>query len=119
MPNVLSDEERSRIDAYWRAANYLSVGQIYLFDNPLPVFGKDAILKRFERQNALFRIEPEQVINLVRSVHELSPRNIPGPAAGVTQALGFSQIGLAASQFPLRLLCIRNIRDRAHKLDAT
>ncbi|CAN5903764.1 hypothetical protein BH11GEM1_BH11GEM1_19620 [soil metagenome] len=23
------------IDAYWRAANYLSVGQIYLFDNPL------------------------------------------------------------------------------------
>src|SRR5690242_7430273 len=24
-----------RIDAYWRAANYLCVGQIYLFDNPL------------------------------------------------------------------------------------
>ena len=24
-----------RIDAYWRAANYLSVGQIYLRDNPL------------------------------------------------------------------------------------
>lgn len=24
-----------RIDAYWRAANYLSVGQIYLIDNPL------------------------------------------------------------------------------------
>ena len=23
------------IDAYWRAANYLSVGQIYLMDNPL------------------------------------------------------------------------------------
>ncbi|MBK9114025.1 MAG: hypothetical protein IPM88_20985 [Nitrospira sp.] len=23
-----------RIHAYWRAANYLSVGQIYLFDNP-------------------------------------------------------------------------------------
>jgi xylulose-5-phosphate/fructose-6-phosphate phosphoketolase len=23
------------IDAYWRAANYLSVGQIYLLDNPL------------------------------------------------------------------------------------
>ena len=26
---------RAGIDAYWRAANYLSVGQIYLFDNPL------------------------------------------------------------------------------------
>lgn len=24
-----------QIDAYWRAANYLSVGQIYLYDNPL------------------------------------------------------------------------------------
>lgn len=24
-----------RIDAYWRAANYLAVGQIYLYDNPL------------------------------------------------------------------------------------
>jgi xylulose-5-phosphate/fructose-6-phosphate phosphoketolase len=31
----LSDEELYRIDAYWRAANYLSVGQIYLLDNPL------------------------------------------------------------------------------------
>ena len=35
MPNVLSNAERSLIDAYWRAANYLSVGQIYLYDNPL------------------------------------------------------------------------------------
>lgn len=25
----------ARMDAYWRAANYLSVGQIYLYDNPL------------------------------------------------------------------------------------
>ena len=31
----LTDEELQRIDAYWRAANYLSVGQIYLLDNPL------------------------------------------------------------------------------------
>ena len=31
----LSAEELQRIDAYWRAANYLSVGQIYLLDNPL------------------------------------------------------------------------------------
>ncbi len=35
MPKVLSDKELTLIDAYWRAANYLSVGQIYLFDNPL------------------------------------------------------------------------------------
>ena len=31
----LSATELSTIDAYWRAANYLSVGQIYLLDNPL------------------------------------------------------------------------------------
>ena len=31
----LSREERCALDAYWRAANYLSVGQIYLLDNPL------------------------------------------------------------------------------------
>jgi xylulose-5-phosphate/fructose-6-phosphate phosphoketolase len=31
----LGEEELARIDAYWRAANYLSVGQIYLLDNPL------------------------------------------------------------------------------------
>jgi xylulose-5-phosphate/fructose-6-phosphate phosphoketolase len=31
----LSPELLHKMDAYWRAANYLSVGQIYLFDNPL------------------------------------------------------------------------------------
>jgi xylulose-5-phosphate/fructose-6-phosphate phosphoketolase len=31
----LSPEEARLVDAYWRAANYLSVGQIYLLDNPL------------------------------------------------------------------------------------
>jgi xylulose-5-phosphate/fructose-6-phosphate phosphoketolase len=31
----LTTEELRKIDAYWRAANYLSVGQIYLLDNPL------------------------------------------------------------------------------------
>ena len=31
----LSDDELDLINAYWRAANYLSVGQIYLLDNPL------------------------------------------------------------------------------------
>ena len=32
---TLSDDEVAELDAYWRAANYLSVGQIYLLDNPL------------------------------------------------------------------------------------
>jgi xylulose-5-phosphate/fructose-6-phosphate phosphoketolase len=34
-PAKLSDDELAGIHAYWRAANYLSVGQIYLLDNPL------------------------------------------------------------------------------------
>ena len=33
--NTLTPEAARRLDAYWRAANYLSVGQIYLRDNPL------------------------------------------------------------------------------------
>jgi len=35
MPPPLSPEELHRVDAHWRAANYLSVGQIYLYANPL------------------------------------------------------------------------------------
>ena len=35
MDGPLSPEQLSKIDAYWRASNYLSVGQIYLRDNPL------------------------------------------------------------------------------------
>ena len=34
-PQRLSNEEVRLLNAYWRAANYLSVGQIYLYDNPL------------------------------------------------------------------------------------
>src|SRR5438093_4441127 len=32
---TLTAEELRKMDAYWRAANYLAVGQIYLYDNPL------------------------------------------------------------------------------------
>ena len=35
LPGPLAPDLLRRMDAYWRAANYLSVGQIYLFDNPL------------------------------------------------------------------------------------
>ncbi|MGV8844137.1 MAG: phosphoketolase [Pseudomonas sp.] len=34
-PKILSTSALGSLDAYWRAANYLSVGQIYLQDNPL------------------------------------------------------------------------------------
>ena len=32
---TLTPDLMRKMDAYWRAANYLSVGQIYLYDNPL------------------------------------------------------------------------------------
>ncbi len=35
MTGPLSDKQLKLINAYWRATNYLSVGQIYLYDNPL------------------------------------------------------------------------------------
>ena len=35
MTAPLTDNEVAAIDAWWRAANYLAVGQIYLIDNPL------------------------------------------------------------------------------------
>jgi xylulose-5-phosphate/fructose-6-phosphate phosphoketolase len=34
-PGALLPNELTKMDAYWRAANYVSVGQIYLYDNPL------------------------------------------------------------------------------------
>ena len=34
-PDTLSPQLLRRMNGYWRAANYLSVGQIYLQDNPL------------------------------------------------------------------------------------
>ncbi|MBN2513036.1 MAG: phosphoketolase family protein [Sedimentisphaerales bacterium] len=35
MATALTAAEQKQLDAYWRAANYISVGQIYLYDNPL------------------------------------------------------------------------------------
>jgi xylulose-5-phosphate/fructose-6-phosphate phosphoketolase len=35
MPDPAGSDELALIDAWWRAANYLSVGQLYLWDNPM------------------------------------------------------------------------------------
>src|SRR5438876_58105 len=35
MAKTLAPDDIKKLDAWWRAANYLSVGQIYLYDNPL------------------------------------------------------------------------------------
>ena len=44
MKEELTNEEIEKIDKYFKAANYLSVGQLYLLDNPLlkrPLEAKD------------------------------------------------------------------------------
>ncbi len=35
MPDALFEQELRAMNSYWRAADYLSVGQFYLYDNPL------------------------------------------------------------------------------------
>jgi phosphoketolase len=45
---ALASSELELLDAYWRETNYLSVGQIYLLDNPL-LRGLPAHLRRRSR----------------------------------------------------------------------
>jgi xylulose-5-phosphate/fructose-6-phosphate phosphoketolase len=84
--DVLSVEERSLIDAYWRAANYLSVGQIYLYDNPLlkvPLSKehiKPRLLGHWGTTPGLNFIYAH--LNRVISKHDLNMIYITGPGHG-------------------------------------
>ena len=53
----LNQEMLDKIDAYWRAANYLSAGQLYLLDNPLlrEPLTMDQIKKKFLVIGGLYR----------------------------------------------------------------
>src|SRR5688500_16635751 len=82
----LSDEELRLIDGYWRAANYLSVGQIYLLDNPLlreplrPEHVKTRLLGHFGTVPGLNLI----YVHMNRAIRErdLSAIYIAGPGHG-------------------------------------
>src|SRR5438477_3750740 len=76
----------NRIDAYWRAANYLSVGQIYLYDNPLlrtplrPAHVKPRLLGHWGTtpgQNFIY-----VHLNRVVREHDLDMIYIAGPGHG-------------------------------------
>jgi xylulose-5-phosphate/fructose-6-phosphate phosphoketolase len=84
--NVLSPASLKALDAYWRAANYLSVGQIYLYDNPL-----------LKKPLSLTHIKPRLLghwgttpglnfvyvhLNRVIKNHGLNVINITGPGHG-------------------------------------
>ncbi|MBU4526462.1 MAG: phosphoketolase family protein [Desulfomicrobium sp.] len=83
---ALSPELLATMDAYWRAANYLSVGQIYLYDNPL--LKKPLTLKHIKPRLLghwgtvpglnLIYVHLNRVIN----VYDLNVINITGPGHG-------------------------------------
>jgi xylulose-5-phosphate/fructose-6-phosphate phosphoketolase len=86
MTSTLSTEELRLIDAYWRAANYLSVGQIYLLANPLlreplrPEHIKPRLLGHFGTTPALNLIYAH--LNRVIRARDLSAIYVAGPGHG-------------------------------------
>jgi xylulose-5-phosphate/fructose-6-phosphate phosphoketolase len=86
MANALSDKEAKAIDAYWRAANYLSVGQIYLYDNPLL---KKTLTKEHIKPRLLGHWGTTPGLNFIYAhlnrlikKHDLSMLYITGPGHG-------------------------------------
>ncbi len=84
--NTLSPKLLRNVDAYWRAANYLSVGQIYLYDNPL-----------LKQELTLAHIKPRLLghwgttpglnfiyahLNRIINQYDLNILNITGPGHG-------------------------------------
>ncbi|MGY2936194.1 hypothetical protein ACVWZ6_005796 [Bradyrhizobium sp. GM6.1] len=86
-------------------------------DDPAKVFGEDPLLESLRRQIDLVRVESEQAIEFGRSVGKLLTAHVPGPAARVAEALGFGQIGFAATQPLFGFLCRSDVSDRSDKLD--
>ena len=84
--DVLSRQELSSLDAYWRAANYLSVGQIYLLDNPLlreplkPEHVKPRLLGHWGTTPGLNFVYAH--LNRIIKVHDLNVIYICGPGHG-------------------------------------
>ena len=84
----LDSDELRRINAYWRAANYLSVGQIYLLDNPLlkkplePSDIKPRLLGHWGTTPGLNFIYVH--LNRIIKKYDLNMIYIAGPGHGVT-----------------------------------
>jgi xylulose-5-phosphate/fructose-6-phosphate phosphoketolase len=82
----LTSEELAALDAYWRAANYLSVGQIYLLDNPLL---REPLLAEHIKPRLLGHWGTTPGLNLVyahmnRAIrqHDLNAIYVTGPGHG-------------------------------------
>ncbi len=83
---TLTGEELGLLDAYWRAANYLSVGQIYLLDNPLlrdplrPEHVKPRLLGHFGTTPGLNLVYAH--LNRAIRLRDLSAIYVTGPGHG-------------------------------------
>lgn len=86
MSEPLEEAELGAIDAYWRAANYCSVGQIYLMDNPLllepllPAHVKPRLLGHFGTTPGLNLIYAH--LNRAIKVRDLNMIYVIGPGHG-------------------------------------
>ena len=85
-PQPLDPSELHLIDAYWRAANYLSVGQIYLLDNPLleeplrPEQVKPRLLGHWGTTPGLNLLYVH--LNRLIKAHDLDAMYVTGPGHG-------------------------------------
>jgi xylulose-5-phosphate/fructose-6-phosphate phosphoketolase len=85
-PQPLSTDELDRMHAWWRAANYLSVGQVYLLDNPLlreplrPEHVKPRLLGHWGTVPGLNFLYVH--LNRVIKAHDLDVLYIAGPGHG-------------------------------------
>jgi xylulose-5-phosphate/fructose-6-phosphate phosphoketolase len=90
-PNPPTDDELSRLDAWWRAANYLAAGMIYLQDNPLlrepltPAHIKNRLLGHWGASPGLAFMYVHLNRLIVR--HDLNAIFIAGPGHGAPGVL--------------------------------
>jgi len=82
----MADDELDLLDAWWRAANYLSVGQIYLLDNPLL---REPLKPEHVKPEAAWALGTTPGLNLIYAHlnrvirnHDLSAIYIAGPGHG-------------------------------------
>ncbi|WP_137231125.1 phosphoketolase family protein [Streptomyces sp. BPSDS2] len=102
---VLSDDELAALDAHWRAANYLAVGQIYLMANPLltrplvPEDIKPRLLGHWGTSPGLNLVHTH--LNRVIKARELSALCVWGPGHGGPAVLANSWLeGSYSATYP-------------------
>ncbi|HYZ87340.1 MAG TPA: phosphoketolase, partial [Bryobacteraceae bacterium] len=113
--SVLSQDELSKIDAYWRAANYLCVGMLYLFDNPLL---REPLQPQHIKRRLLghWGSDPGQTfiwahLNRVIRKYDLNMMYISGPGHGAPSILAHSYLeGVYSEVYPDKSEDIEGLR---------